>query len=90
MFYRDVTPSQCILPTRALRVTTPLALAFLTACAAEPEAQGTDATTASVGAAETAAQPRDEQMLSLLEGRIEIAQDKFLQLAEAVPEDRYD
>ncbi len=30
------------------------------------------------------------EMLSLLEGRIETARDKFIQLAEAVPEERYD
>jgi hypothetical protein len=29
-------------------------------------------------------------MLALLEARIEIARDKFIQLAEAIPEDRYD
>ncbi len=31
-----------------------------------------------------------QTMLSLLEGRIETARDKFVQLAEAVPEERYD
>ena len=31
-----------------------------------------------------------QTMLSLLEGRIETARDKFVQLAEAIPEERYD
>jgi uncharacterized damage-inducible protein DinB len=33
---------------------------------------------------------QSQDMLALLEAKIEIAEDKFVQLAEAVPEDRYD
>jgi hypothetical protein len=65
-------------------------LTLLAGCAADPETQGADAPSAPVDADEAPAQPQDREMLSLLERRIEIAQDKFLQLAEAIPEDRYD
>jgi hypothetical protein len=63
---------------------------LLSGCSADPGGQGTDAQREPDAARRTASEPGKGAMLSLLEGRIEIAQDKFLQLAEAIPEDRYD
>ena len=61
----------------------------LVACSAEGPAPG-DAGGDTPAAEATSADPTAMSMLALLEGRIETAEGKFLQLAEAIPEDRYD
>ncbi len=67
---------------RLLFRTTALLVSFA-ACSGNSDTEGGDVDGM---VAEASAQT----MLSLLEGRIETARDKFVQLAEAIPEERYD
>ncbi len=64
---------------RLLFRTTTLLVSFA-ACSVNSDTEGGDGMVAEASAT----------MLSLLEGRIETARDKFVQLAEAIPEERYD
>ncbi|MEJ2206764.1 MAG: DinB family protein [Gemmatimonadota bacterium] len=75
---------------RHSRLTTLSTLIVLAACSSPPET-GEGTTQSGVSDSEaTLPDPQGQAMLALLESRIEIAQDKFFQLAEAIPEDRYD
>jgi len=65
-------------------------LILVAACSASPQA-GESTRGSEAGTAEAVVpEPQEQRMLTLLESRIEIARDKLVQLAEAVPEDRYD
>ena len=65
---------------KRLLSTTALLVSFA-ACSGNSDTEGGDGMVAEAPA---------QTMLSLLEGRIETARDKFVQLAEAIPEERYD
>jgi len=58
-----------------------LTASFLSSCGSPPEPDATEAQSAGLDAAD---------MLGYLESKIDIAEDKFIQLAEAVPEESYD
>lgn len=66
---------------KALFFRTTALLGLLAACSANSGTEGGDVAVGEVSA---------QTMLALLEGRIETARDKFVQLAEAIPEERYD
>ena len=71
---------------KALLFKTTALLVLLAACSANSDTEGSPGATGDGMVVEASAQT----MLSLLEGRIETARDKFVQLAEAIPEERYD
>lgn len=70
----------------------PVFLTFflLGACSAGQGASEEDGRSRETDSPASAPNPWEQRMLALLEARIETAEDKFLQLAEAIPEDRYD
>ncbi len=71
---------------RLLFRTTAILVSFA-ACSGNSDTEGGNPNTSGGG---TVAEASAQTMLSLLEGRIETARDKFVQLAEAIPEERYD